>query len=120
MDFGDILGSLSPAYGLATGDGLGSYLKYLSPAYDLLSLGGSGQSQAPQLQGPDMSMLNNESFSAPGPNIFSLLGSALHSQPRQQAPQLGMGQAQAASPPPVYPGSNGLLAEILATIGQRR
>lgn len=47
MGLGDILGSISPAVGMATGKGLGQYLPYMSPAflgYKALS-GGDGGGQ---------------------------------------------------------------------------
>lgn len=51
MNLGSILGSLSPGFGMLSGQGLGKFLPFLSPAFGLSKLlgghggGGGGQEQ---------------------------------------------------------------------------
>ena len=59
IGLGDILGSISPAYGVFTGKGLGGLARYLSPAFDIATLlGGHGNGQAAPSQ-PQLPMQSN-------------------------------------------------------------
>lgn len=57
MKFGKMLSFLSPAFGMATGQGIGKVMPYLSPAYGMLAgkgpfadMLGMGGGQQPQQQ----------------------------------------------------------------------
>lgn len=68
MGLGDILGSISPAYGLISGKGLGGLARYLSPVFDITQLLGhhGGQQAAPTDPTQPMVPMATQSQQSPG------------------------------------------------------
>ena len=81
IGFGDILGSISPAYGIASGQGLGGMARNLSPAFLLLqalSKGGQGQGEDQQAGPSDpMAFIKALSAGGGGGNFLGALGGML-------------------------------------------
>jgi hypothetical protein len=66
MKLGDILGTLSPAYGLVTGHGLGGLARDLSPLFLLLSQMNKGHNNDGQTLGD---MMHQQNFPEQGQHI---------------------------------------------------
>lgn len=137
MGLGDILGSISPGFGLISGKGLGSYLKYLSPAYDIFALAGhhghqspvdvastpssvgvAGQQPLSQIGGvPSMA---SASASLPGMsgqshNPLAMIGSSMMNAPHDNQQV----QVQQAYAPQLQPMDMSALQQLLGSIGMR-
>ena len=129
IGLGDILGSISPAYGVFTGKGLGGLARYLSPAFDIATLlGGHGNGQAapsqPQILGISgqrpLASLGGPSVAQVAGKMPAMSGGANPLQALGAALQSSGSQDQGIVAPPQLPmQSNGLgaiLAQILGTM----
>jgi hypothetical protein len=133
LGFGDILGSISPAYGMISGNGLGGLMRYLNPPFAISQMiGGHDNKSAPAAppvipgldpgplttNAPSLATLANDVPTVPKADpttspLFAMGQSLLH-QPKDapQAPALNVPQAQA------MPFNDSMVQQLLATIGQ--
>lgn len=124
MDFGSILGSISPAFGMASGQGLGSYLKYLSPLYDMGLLGGgkspvgvAGQQPLAQMGGHNLAAASAAlpGMSNPSQSPFAMIGNALMKGGQQGQTALPSEQAYAPQQSPI---DMSIIAQLLGSLGR--
>lgn len=74
MGLGDILGSISPLYGAASGNGLGGLMRYLSPLFLLSQLGHHGADGSQQPGGPGQALMQQAMQANPNANFLGRLG----------------------------------------------